>query len=195
MQKALFWSVVVLSPMFCLAAGPQEEKWLDIFDGKSLKGWQVLSGFARFEVEDGMIVGTAQEFSPNSFLCTQKSYGDFILEFEVKDDPELNSGVQFRSQVYPAETTVFMEQRGKRVKRVFPAGRVYGYQVEIGDVKNGYQFRAAFTMKPARASGSTTIPRTRKGARLSRGANGTSTAWSAVARRSRPSSTACLAPS
>jgi len=140
MQKALFWSIVALSPMLCLAAEPQEEKWLDLFDGKSLKGWQVLSGFARFDVEDGMIVGTAQEFSPNSFLCTQKSYGDFILEFEVKDDPELNSGVQFRSHVYPAETTVFMEQRGKQVKRVFPAGRVYGYQVEIGDVKAGYQF-------------------------------------------------------
>ena len=48
--------------------------------------------------------------------------------------------MQFRSHVYPAETTVFMVQKGKKVKRVFPAGRVYGYQVEIGDVKNGYQF-------------------------------------------------------
>lgn len=140
MQKALFLSIVALSPVLCLAAVPQEEKWTELFDGKSLKGWQILSGYARYDVEDGMIVGTAQEFSPNSFLCTQKSYGDFILEFEVKDDPALNSGVQIRSQVYAAETTVLMKQKGKQVKRVFPAGRVYGYQVEIGDMKNGYEF-------------------------------------------------------
>jgi hypothetical protein len=73
-------------------------------------------------------------------LCTQKSYGDFILEFDVKDDPGLNSGVQFRSHVYSSETTLFMEKNGKQVKRVFPAGRVYGYQVEVADEKEGYAF-------------------------------------------------------
>ena len=37
--------------------------------------------------------------SPNSFLCTDKLYGDFELQFEVKlINDELNSGVQIRSQ-------------------------------------------------------------------------------------------------
>jgi len=135
---ALTLSLIVPAVAFGAEGGKNGDKparkWVSLFDGKSLKGWMILSGFAKFHVEDGMIVGTAQEFSGNTFLCTDKSYGDFILEFEVKDDPELNSGVQFRSHVYSSETTIVGEKDGKKFKRVWPAGRVYGYQVEIADV-------------------------------------------------------------
>ena len=58
--------------------------WVPLFDGKTLNGWSVHSGTAKYTVEDGMVVGTAVEGSPNSFLCTDKEYGDFVLEFEVK---------------------------------------------------------------------------------------------------------------
>jgi len=84
-----------------------------------------------------MIVGTTAEGSPNSFLCTKKSYGDFILEFEVKVDPELNSGVQIRSHRYEKETEVEVDSGRGIVKRKQPAGRVYGYQVEISNEKSG----------------------------------------------------------
>ena len=57
--------------------------WVELFDGKTLNGWSVHSGFAKYEVEDGVIVGTAVKGSPNSFLCTDKEYGEFVLEFEV----------------------------------------------------------------------------------------------------------------
>ncbi|UCE46211.1 MAG: DUF1080 domain-containing protein, partial [Phycisphaerales bacterium] len=70
--------------------------------------------------------------SPNSFLCTEKEYGDFILEFEVKCDPSLNSGVQIRSQIAKKEMPfVFRGRNGKPTARKIPADRVYGYQVEI----------------------------------------------------------------
>ena len=61
--------------------------------------------------------------SPNSFLCTDKEYGDFELTFEVKVDDALNSGVQIRSQT----------KDGK------PDGRVNGPQVEIEatNIKSG----------------------------------------------------------
>lgn len=115
-------------PNRCLAA---EDGWVSLFDGKSLDGWVVRSGYATYAVDDGTIVGTTAEGSPNTFLCTKKNYGDFILEFEVKDDPELNSGVQFRSHAYDKETVVENERNGKKIKRTWPEGRVYGYQVEI----------------------------------------------------------------
>ena len=140
MKTFLALTLSLLVPVSCVAAEPGKTepkssgKWVSLFDGKSLKGWMILSGFAQFHVEDGMIVGSTQEFSGNTFLCTDKSYGDFILELEVKDDPELNSGVQFRSHVYQSETTIIGEKDGKKFKRVWPAGRVYGYQVEIADV-------------------------------------------------------------
>ncbi len=75
-------------------AGPG---WKSLFDGKTLDGWTRLNGTATYRVENGAITGTTQQGSPNSFLCTDRTYSDFELRFEVKDDPRLNSGVQIRS--------------------------------------------------------------------------------------------------
>jgi hypothetical protein len=86
-----------------------------LFDGKTLAGWKQNNGTAKYEVIDGTIVGTTAEGSPNSFLSTEKLYGDFELEFDVKVDDALNSGVMIRSQT----------KDGK------PDGRVNGPQVEI----------------------------------------------------------------
>jgi 3-keto-disaccharide hydrolase len=97
-----------------------EARWISLFDGKDLEGWEQLNGWAKYSVEDGYIVGKSVPNSPNSFLCTKKEYGDFELEFEVKVDAALNSGVQIRSQSLPS----------------YRKGRVHGYQVEIA--VNGY---------------------------------------------------------
>ncbi|HTM48528.1 MAG TPA: DUF1080 domain-containing protein [Bryobacteraceae bacterium] len=107
-----------------------------IFDGKTLNGWRQCNGSARYSVENGELVGVTAKGSPNSFLCTEKEYGDFILEFEVKVDPALNSGVQIRSHRYEKATTVMTENKGKK-KRTHEAGRVHGYQVEIANEKSG----------------------------------------------------------
>ena len=63
-------------------------------------------------------MGKTNEGSPNSFLCTDRDYADFELEFEVKVADNLNSGVQIRSKTKEA-------QGGEKF------GRVYGPQVEI----------------------------------------------------------------
>ncbi|HWQ52770.1 MAG TPA: DUF1080 domain-containing protein [Bryobacteraceae bacterium] len=111
--------------------------FVPLFNGKSLDGWEVCNGKASYRVEKGEIVGTTAEGSPNSFLCTKKEYGDFVLEFETKTDPALNSGVQIRSHRYPAETIVQTFDGKQTSPRKQPAGRVYGYQVEIADEKSG----------------------------------------------------------
>jgi hypothetical protein len=112
-----------------LAAAPGS--FVPLFDGKTLNGWQVCNGSASYSVEDGAIVGRTVEGSPNSFLCTTREYGDFVLEFEAKTDPVLNSGVQLRAHRYAAETATRVFNNGKYIDRKFPAGRVHGYQVEI----------------------------------------------------------------
>ena len=87
-----------------------------LFDGSSLAGFRRINGTATYEVIDGTILGTTTQGSPNSFLCTERRYGDFELQFEVKlMDPRLNSGVQIRSNSYDH----------------YRNGRVHGYQVEI----------------------------------------------------------------
>lgn len=133
-------SVVSLIAIGCSVAFiyAAESGWVDLFDGKTLDGWEVHSGHAEYSVEDGVIVGTTVEGSPNSFLCTKKEYGDFVLEFEVKVDPRLNSGVQIRSQIAPRELEFrFPASEGEPIKRVLPADRVYGYQVEISTAEQG----------------------------------------------------------
>jgi hypothetical protein len=90
-------------------------KWKALFDGKTLNGWVQHGGKARYHIEDGVIVGTSVPHTPNSFLCTRKTYSDFIMELDFKVDLGLNSGVQIRSQSL----------------REYKNGRVHGYQVEI----------------------------------------------------------------
>ncbi len=134
------------------SASTAQEKWIDLFDGETLKGWSVHSGFATYKVEDGTIVGTATKGSPNSFLCTDQEYGDFILEFEVLlEDDELNSGVQFRSQIAPQELVFwFRNDQGSYQPVIIPADRVYGYQVEIaaGGGSGGVYDEARRAMMP-----------------------------------------------
>jgi hypothetical protein len=94
-------------------AFPPKEKWISLFNGKDLTGWKLVNGTAKYDVVDGMIVGTCVKDSPNSFLALNKEYGDFILELQIKIDDGINSGIQFRSLQKPEDS------------------RVHGYQMEV----------------------------------------------------------------
>jgi hypothetical protein len=53
--------------------------WTDLFNGKDLSGWHQLNGKAKYSVVNGEIVGTTVANTPNSFLATDKEYGDFFF--------------------------------------------------------------------------------------------------------------------
>jgi len=115
-RKIVLGSGFTILSALCLSADAADESWKELFDGKTLEGWTVRGGFATYKVEDGTIVGTTAEGSPNSFLC-KGDYRDFVLEAEVLCDPKLNSGIQVRSHVYGSESP--------------RKGVVYGPQCEI----------------------------------------------------------------
>lgn len=92
-----------------------EDGWTSLFNGKDLTGWKQLNGTAKYKVENNEIVGITKTKTPNSFLTTEKNYGDFILEFDVMVDPSINSGVQFRSNSF----------------KDYRNGQVHGYQFEL----------------------------------------------------------------
>jgi hypothetical protein len=128
----LFVLVLLLVPGPRLALGDDDAAgWASLFDGKSLDGWTVRGGFASYKVEDGVIVGTTVEGSPNTFLC-RGDLKDFVLELEVKCDPRLNSGVQVRSHVYDQDGPDPIDPQKKR-----KAGVVYGPQCEIARRETG----------------------------------------------------------
>src|SRR5688572_20587270 len=89
--------------LFAACISAQAEETVKLFDGKSLAGWVQRGGQAKYSVEARSIVGRTVLETPNTFLCTEKEYSDFILELEFKVDPKLNSGVQIRSQYFDHE--------------------------------------------------------------------------------------------
>lgn len=105
---------VLLAGLLVFAIQVSAQNWQSLI-GKRLDNWQQLGGSARYEIRDGMIVGTTVDDKQNSFLTTKATYSDFILEFEVWLDPAFNSGVQFRSNSDPN----------------YKNGRVHGYQLEL----------------------------------------------------------------
>lgn len=124
MKPSLLLSLALFT---LLASARAEDAFVSLFDGKTLAGWEQHSGTAEYRVENEAIVGKTVPNTGNSFLCSAKKYGDFILELEFKVDPTMNSGIQFRSNFYDKDTEI--EVAGKKKK--IPADRVHGYQFEI----------------------------------------------------------------
>ncbi|MFT4664352.1 MAG: hypothetical protein ACI8YQ_000222 [Polaribacter sp.] len=116
--KVLF--IILISNYFLIAQ--QSLDWTPLFNNQNLENWEIKNGTAPYKIEGEEIVGISKMKTPNSFLCTKKMYGDFILELEVKVDSLLNSGIQIRSQSIPS----------------YHEGTVHGYQVEIDPSPRAY---------------------------------------------------------
>lgn len=123
-------SLVAFSFFFALTLPLAAEDWTVLSAGDSLEGWTKVGGEATYEIKDGVITGKTG-LGKNTFL-TKGPYADFVLEFDVKCDPGLNSGVQVRSHLYAEETP--QESNPKRMRE---KGEMYGYQCEIRADING----------------------------------------------------------
>lgn len=118
MKKTTINILVACLALFVIpiqACSQDSGEWESMFNGENLDGWTKLNGDAEYEIDGNTITGIARANTPNTFLATDQTYGDFILELDVKVDPRLNSGVQIRSE----SSESYMD------------GRVHGYQVEI----------------------------------------------------------------
>ena len=113
-------------PIYCLifggallattnAARAVDKAPVPLFDGKTFDGWKKVGGGATYRIEGGEIVGVVGPGS-NTFLRTEKTYGDFRLELDCKLDVPGNSGIQFRSH----------QDKNKQGN-----DHVFGYQCEI----------------------------------------------------------------
>ena len=92
------------------------QKPIHLFDGKTFKGWE--GNLKIFRIEQGAIVGGTlkEKIARNEFLCTKKTYKNFILTLEVKllGGPKANAGIQIRT------------------KRIPNHHEVIGYQADMG---------------------------------------------------------------
>ena len=112
-----------------------------LFNGQNLDNWVKRGGVATYAIEGDAIVGTSTPNTPNTFLCTNRDYADFILELELKVDDGLNSGIQIRSHTRKEAGSVKIAkvQGGDEFYTVkYDIGRVFGYQVEIDPSPRAY---------------------------------------------------------
>jgi hypothetical protein len=113
-STALTIGVFVFS-IGCEESPKDSTPWVPLFNETDLSGWIQKGGEANYTVRDGAIVGSTVHDTPNSFLTTEKMYGDFIMELDYMVDSTMNSGIQIRSNSYDW----------------YMNGRVHGYQIEI----------------------------------------------------------------
>ncbi len=118
MESNMSKSLSVSSASAAARCAAEESGYTALFDGRTLEGWSVKGGENRFTVEDGCIVGRGvpRDIGINTFLVTDKKYGDFDLKADFKIENG-NSGIQFRST--------------DKLSRFAPRRLVYGYQAEI----------------------------------------------------------------
>lgn len=117
------WLLLGCTGIFILAGASfttsHFQKATPLFDGRSFHGWEG-DTVKTWRIENGSIVGgSLKETVPrNNFLCTRRSYSNFILRLKFKligNSGFVNAGVQFRSQ-----------------RLTDPAHEMIGYQADIG---------------------------------------------------------------
>jgi hypothetical protein len=97
-------AVLILLTITTLHLTAQHSKgsYKRIFDGKSLKGWKGDSAYWR--VENNCIVGEVTPetiLKSNTFLIYDKELGDFELKADFKITEAGNSGINYRSEMFP----------------------------------------------------------------------------------------------
>ena len=97
----------------------QYSKEVSLFDGLTFNGWEG-DTLNTWRIEDNMIIGGSliKNVPENNFLCTRRSYRNFILKFKIKlvgHEGFINAGLQFRS-----------------VRATNPSNEMIGYQADWG---------------------------------------------------------------
>ena len=127
--------------------------WTQIFDGKTLKGWDGPSEV--WHVEDGAIVGVSSDEHPSgttNIIWRGGTVGNFMLKVEMKlEGSGANGGIQYRSASVPPRTREIpadrlarmSEQQRQSLKQREALGQKYakwnltGYQADF-DFNNRY---------------------------------------------------------
>jgi hypothetical protein len=96
MVKHLFLALAIL--ILNLSAFSQsKDNWKNLFNGKDLTGWKMVGATGVAEVKDMAInCHMTANTTEHTFVCTRDKFKDFILEMEIKTDPEYNTGILLR---------------------------------------------------------------------------------------------------
>lgn len=93
MNKSI--TLLVLFLLACISLFGQQQS---LFNGKDLTGWTIY-GTEKWYVEDSLLICESGPDSAYGYLGTEKSYKNFELTLDFKQETNGNSGVFFRSSI------------------------------------------------------------------------------------------------
>jgi hypothetical protein len=127
------------SLLLCVASLSAADLKLEpIFNGRDLAGWSSPDMEKFWRVESGVLVGENNPELKGHYLWTEKSYGDFVLEFEVRWTGEVDTGVEFRQPHIQLQLGI-----SRSLKRDMSGSLYTGKYPEAGQAKD-----AAKQLKP-----------------------------------------------
>lgn len=92
-MKIIFFVIIIL-----LAPSLFAQKKISLFNGKDLSGWTI-HGTEKWYVENGNLVCESGPDKQYGYLSTDKTYKNFELTLEFRQEANGNSGVFFRSSI------------------------------------------------------------------------------------------------
>ena len=106
-------------------AQDQEERWVSLFDGRTLNGWEKIGGGdqSAWEVKDGALSGSG---GASMLVCTQGPYRNFRYRAEVMINDGGNSGLYFRTTRRPGFTDGYEAQIDSTHRDPIRTGSLYG---------------------------------------------------------------------
>jgi hypothetical protein len=104
---ALVLSLCAALPLQAATPGP----WITLFDGKDLSAWVVPAPNPFWRVENGVLIGESDEKQTGSMLWTQKKFGDFIFEADVRWQGDPDSGVFMRTPALQVQIGTSISQK------------------------------------------------------------------------------------
>lgn len=107
--------ICLLLFVFAFSHAGATAQFRKIFNGKDLTGWTP-HGTEKWYVDNGELVCESGPDKQYGYLSTDKSYKNFILQLEFKQEANGNSGVFFRSSISGV--------------------RISGWQVEVAPLNN-----------------------------------------------------------
>ena len=96
-MKKIFMCMFLISAVLATQL-PAKDKWIKLFDGKTLNGWRASEKPGTFSVKDGMIVVHGERSHLYYAGTVQNAdFKNFELMAKVKTEPGSNSGIYFHT--------------------------------------------------------------------------------------------------
>ena len=99
MHKLKLFVIAAVLLSFCSVNKEQKNKWISLFDGRSLNGWKVGNNASSFSIENGTIAvnGDVAHLYYDGEV-QQHQFKNFELKIDVMTTPGSNSGIYFHTQ-------------------------------------------------------------------------------------------------